>query len=483
MSEELKKNEQTEEQYSLNDDRRVKVLSPGALVVKRFFRNRLAVLGLIMLIVMFVFSFVGGFIMPYGQAEQFYTVTYLDKEYAVADGQEFSTILQAQFLLALGKGQTEYSYKGEDYKLTEEGADFYSISKADGTVLAIAYKDIVNAADGMEDPAFAVKYEALKAYANEQGVRIIGDIPIYVALDSADAWAEPELFQFDEDGMPVAVAGCPPDGFSATGQLWGNPLYDWAYHKETGYAWWIRRVASCYKMYDMIRIDHFRGFDEYYAIPAEDQTAEFGKWRKGPGLELFTVLKEKLGDLNIIVEDLGYITDTVREMVRACGFPNMKVLEFAFDARDSTGPKDYLPYNYDKNCVVYTGTHDNETLRGWLSSIPKADYSQIEKYLGRKVKDKDEMALEVIRLAQASAANLCIIPLQDYLLLDNKARINEPSTLGKNWKWRLQPGQLSSQTGSLMKKMAKTYGRLPEEPAEKERKVSGDADKKGKAGK
>lgn len=330
---------------------------------------------------------------------------------------------------------------------------------------------------------FFSQWEELKAYANEQGVRIIGDIPIYVALDSADAWAEPELFQFDEDGMPVAVAGCPPDGFSATGQLWGNPLYDWAYHKETGYAWWIRRVASCYKMYDMIRIDHFRGFDEYYAIPAEDQTAEFGKWRKGPGLELFTVLKEKLGDLNIIVEDLGYITDTVREMVRACGFPNMKVLEFAFDARDSTGPKDYLPYNYDKNCVVYTGTHDNETLRGWLGSIPKADYSQIEKYLGRKVKDKDEMALEVIRLAQASAANLCIIPLQDYLLLDNKARINEPSTLGKNWKWRLQPGQLSSQAGSLMKKMAKTYGRLPEEPAEKERKVSADADKKGKAGK
>lgn len=308
---------------------------------------------------------------------------------------------------------------------------------------------------------FYSEWEELKAYANKEGIQIIGDIPIYVALDSSDAWAEPELFQFDQDCKPIAVAGCPPDGFSATGQLWGNPLYDWKYHKQTKYKWWIRRVRACYKMYDVIRIDHFRGFDEYYSIPAEDETAEFGHWEKGPGLDLFTALQETLGDLNIIVEDLGYITDSVREMVRACGFPNMKVLEFAFDARDSSGPNDYLPYNYDKNCVVYTGTHDNETLYGWLGTIPKADYGMIEKYIGRKIPDKKEMVVEIIRLAQASAADLCIIPLQDYLCLDNRARINEPSTLGKNWRWRLLPDQLSTQAGLLMKTMTKTYGRLP----------------------
>ena len=223
----------------------------------------------------------------------------------------------------------------------------------------------------------------------------------------------------------------------------------------------MQRVAACYQMYDVIRIDHFRGFDEYYAIPAGDKTAEHGEWKKGPGLGLFEALKKELGDLNIIVEDLGYITDTVREMVRACGFPNMKVLEFAFDARDSSGPSDYLPYNYDKNCVVYTGTHDNETLRGWLESVPSAAYGQVERYLGRKIKDKDEMTREIIRLAQASTANLCIIPIQDYLVLDNKARMNQPSTIGINWKWRLLPDQLNSEAGLWMKHLTKTYGRMP----------------------
>ncbi len=264
---------------------------------------------------------------------------------------------------------------------------------------------------------FFSQWEELKSYANKLGVQMIGDIPIYVALDSADAWAQPKLFQFDKDRRPVTVAGCPPDGFSATGQLWGNPLYDWEYHKKTGYAWWIRRVGACRRMYDVIRIDHFRGFDEYYSIPAKDQTAEFGKWEKGPGIELFHALNKALGELNIIVEDLGYITDSVRELVRAVGFPNMKVLEFAFDARDSSGPRDYLPYNYDKNCVVYTGTHDNETLRGWFDSIPKADYGMIERYLGHKVEDKDEMVAHVIRLAQASSANLCIIMIHPLFCL------------------------------------------------------------------
>ena len=321
---------------------------------------------------------------------------------------------------------------------------------------------------------FFSQWEALRTYANEQGIQIIGDIPIYVALDSADAWAEPKLFQFDRDRRPVAVAGCPPDAFSATGQLWGNPLYDWEYHKKTGYGWWMRRVLACYKMYNVVRIDHFRGFDEYYSIPAGDKTAEFGKWVKGPGMDLFDALKTELGDLNIIVEDLGYITDSVREMVRACVFPNMKVLEFAFDARDSSGPSDYLPFNYDKNCVVYTGTHDNETLRGWLDSIPQSDYRQVEKYLGRTMTDKNELVVEIIRLAHASTARLCIVPLQDYLLLDNKARMNEPSTLGKNWKWRLLPGQLTAKAGMFMKEMSDTYGRTPRPQAEESPELEGE---------
>lgn len=326
---------------------------------------------------------------------------------------------------------------------------------------------------------FFSQWEALKAYANKQGIRIIGDVPIYVALDSADAWAEPKLFQFDEDGMPVAVAGCPPDAFSKTGQLWGNPLYDWAYHKQTGYRWWIRRVSACYHMYDVVRIDHFRGFDEYYAIPAADKTAEFGEWEPGPGMELFDALKAQLGDLNIVVEDLGYITDSVRALVRACGFPNMKVLEFAFDAKDMLGENDYLPFHYDKNCVVYTGTHDNETLRGWLDGMPKEQYRQIERYLGRPVASRDELAVEIIRMAHASTADLCIVPLQDYLLLDNRARMNEPSTLGKNWKWRLLPGQLTARAGLFMRELAKIYGRMPQPKKPKTRAEAAGGEKGG----
>ena len=215
---------------------------------------------------------------------------------------------------------------------------------------------------------FATQWGALKAYANEKGIEIIGDIPIYVAFDSADSWSHPELFQFDENGLPTGVAGCPPDAFSATGQLWGNPLYKWEYHKKTGYAWWMKRIRHCVDLYDVIRIDHFRGFDEYYSIPYGDQTAEFGHWEKGPGMDIFRTVKETLGDVKIIAEDLGFLTDSVIRMVEESGYPGMKVLEFAFDSRE---PSNYLPHNYDKNCVVYTGTHDNETLAGWYRELKK----------------------------------------------------------------------------------------------------------------
>ena len=306
---------------------------------------------------------------------------------------------------------------------------------------------------------FYEQWFKLKEYANDKGIKIIGDIPIYVAYDSADVWSHPELFQIDDKGKTIAVAGCPPDGFSATGQLWGNPLYKWDYHKQTNYDWWIKRIERSVQLYDVVRIDHFRGFDEYYSIPARDEDATNGHWEKGPGIDLFNAIKYCLGNVNIIAEDLGYITDSVRQLVNDSGFPNMKVLEFAFDSRDSSGPREYLPYNYNKNCVVYTGTHDNETLKGWLGSIGPEEVEMVQKYIGRKTDDKDELVDEVIRMAQASTANTCIIPLQDYLHLDNKARMNHPSTLGGNWCWRVKSRQITKKLSATIKELTVLYGR------------------------
>jgi 4-alpha-glucanotransferase len=306
---------------------------------------------------------------------------------------------------------------------------------------------------------FFEQWGKLKDYANAKNIKIIGDLPIYVAFDSSDAWANPKLFQFDGDCKPIAVAGCPPDGFSASGQLWGNPLYEWEYHKKTGYAWWTKRMQACMELYDIVRIDHFRGFDEYYAIPAGDATAEFGSWQPGPGYELFEAMEQELGSLNIIVEDLGFITDSVRELVAKTGWPNMKVLEFAFDSRDAAGAEEYIPYVYDKNCVVYTGTHDNETLRGWLGNITQDERAMLEAYLDEKGADEKRLVHSLVRLAMSSVAERCVIPLQDYLCLGNEARMNEPSTLGKNWQWRVSAGQLSGRLAKEIYDMSVTYGR------------------------
>ena len=305
---------------------------------------------------------------------------------------------------------------------------------------------------------FYRQWNKLKSYANEKGVSIIGDIPIYVAPDSADVWANPELFQMTEGALD-AVAGCPPDGFSATGQLWGNPLYDWDYHKKTKYEWWIGRIAHCSKMYDVIRIDHFRAFDQYYSIPADEETAVNGEWVDGPGYELFKAMKKQLGELNIIAEDLGYMTDSVRKLVADSGFPNMKVLQFAFDARDSSGPSEYLPHNYPRNCVVYTGTHDNETTCGWLGSITAEEHQLVQDYLGLPGADDKQLCMGLIRAAQSSVADYCIIPLQDYLCLDDSARMNTPSTTGGNWMWRVQNGQITEELAEKIAKMTKLYGR------------------------
>ena len=308
---------------------------------------------------------------------------------------------------------------------------------------------------------FMSQWNRLKAYANSRGIRIVGDIPIYVALDSADTWASPELFQLDENNAPQAVAGCPPDGFSATGQLWGNPLYRWDYHRQTGYGWWIKRLSYCYRLYDVVRIDHFRGFDQYFSIPAGAENAVGGHWEQGPGIELCRRVKEALGDKEIIAEDLGFLTPSVRKLLTDTGFPGMKVLEFAFNSKEES---DYLPYNYNSNCVVYTGTHDNDTLVGWYKHMEIEDKEFSMAYLGSEDTPLAKIHWDFIRLALSSVARLAVIPVQDYLGLGSEARVNEPSTLGKNWRWRMLHDELDGHTIRKCRRLAKIYGRLREEP-------------------
>ena len=302
---------------------------------------------------------------------------------------------------------------------------------------------------------FAKQWEELKTYANDKGIKIIGDIPIYVAFDSADTWSHPELFELDEKGFPTVVAGVPPDAFSETGQLWGNPIYRWKYHKATGYEWWMQRLEQMFRLYDVVRIDHFRGFDEYWAVPYGYKDAMGGKWRKGPGYALFKVMKERLGQKEIIAEDLGYLTKSVLRLVKRTGYPGMKVLQFAFEGdADNT----YLPHNYTNNAVVYTGTHDNDTTRGWYTSSDEEQLEFIDKYAD--IRSSKTATWDLIRLAMRSVADTAIIPIQDYLDIGSTGRINIPSTLGGNWCWRLLPGELSDDLAQRMKEFAILYGRI-----------------------
>lgn len=307
---------------------------------------------------------------------------------------------------------------------------------------------------------FYLQWNKLKTYVNSKGIKIIGDIPIYVAFDSADAWANPQLFQFDENNTPIAVAGCPPDGFSATGQLWGNPLYKWDYHKKTDYKWWISRLSHCFNLYDVLRIDHFRGFDEYYSIPYGADNAINGHWEKGPGMDIFKAIKKVLGEKDFIAEDLGYMTDSVRQLVKESGFPGMKVLEFAFDSRDTGCRNDYLPHNYNENCIAYTGTHDNQTITSWFDTISEEEQNLAREYLCDYNTPASELYTSFICLIMRSNAKLCIIPMQDYLGYDDSCRMNEPSTLGKNWKWRLKNEDLSDSLKQTIYRIAELYGRL-----------------------
>ena len=306
---------------------------------------------------------------------------------------------------------------------------------------------------------FFRQWNALKAYANGKGISIIGDLPIYVAGDSADVWANPEQFQLDENRMPTEVSGCPPDGFSADGQLWGNPLFDWEKMKRDGYRWWLDRIAFQLTIYDVLRIDHFRGFDAYYAIPYGDSTARNGRWRPGPGIDFFRVVNGTLGNPNIIAEDLGFLTDSVRQLLRDTGYRGMKVLELAFDSRDPAA-LDYLPHCYPTHCAAYTGTHDSDTILGWLSSAPKEDTEYAKAYL--RLNEQEGYHWGVIRSVWASPADLAMIQAQDLLGLGSEARMNTPSTVGGNWQWRAQSGVFSAGLAQQVHGEMKLYRRLPE---------------------
>jgi len=299
---------------------------------------------------------------------------------------------------------------------------------------------------------FFEQWDALKEYANENGISIIGDIPIYVALDSAEVWVYPDLFELDEDLMPTAVAGCPPDAFSPTGQFWGNPLYNWEKHKEFGYNWWIDRIKSATTLYDIVRIDHFRGFEGYYSIPYGHETAENGKWLKGPGMDLFNAVKNELGDLPIIAEDLGFLTEDVHKLLKDSGFPGMKVLEFAFDPREESN---YLPHTYTQNSVVYVGTHDNNTVNGWIKELDKNTLAFCKKYLDAE----DDLVWKLIKTAMASVSETAIIQMQDYLELGEEARMNIPSISGGNWQWRMNKKALTKKLAEKIADITRTYGR------------------------
>ena len=306
---------------------------------------------------------------------------------------------------------------------------------------------------------FFSQWKRLKDYANEKGIKIIGDIPIYVAQDGVDRWTHAELFQVDEENNLSAVAGCPPDSFSADGQIWGNPLYRWDYHRATGYDWWINRLYHTFRLYDAVRLDHFRGFDEFFSVPVDAKSALEGHWEKGPGMELFETLRWRLGEQELIVEDLGLMTDSVRKLVKDSGFPNMKVLQFAFDPDDIGAANDYLPHNYDRNCVVYTGTHDNETAAGWLARLTAKEMKQIRDYICDHETPDEKLYLRIIAEAMKSSANICIIPAQDYLGLGNDARMNQPSTLSSNWSWRMKEGALTQELKETILTLTTRYGR------------------------
>ena len=302
---------------------------------------------------------------------------------------------------------------------------------------------------------FFKQWGALRRYARSKNIKILGDMPIYVSADSSDVWARPELFELDREGRPIYVAGCPPDGFSPKGQLWGNPVYRWQEHKKESFRWWIGRIEQAFRMYDIVRIDHFRGFDAYYSIPFGAEDATDGFWRAAMGEELFSAVRERLGDREIIAEDLGFMTDGVRRLLELCGYSGMKILQFGFD-----GDEEHMPYNYPENSVVYTGTHDNPTLCGWLSYIGERERDVMSRYLRDLSTEDGVIAKHLICIAMQSPSRLCVIPMQDYLLLGNEGRMNIPSSSDGNWSWRMKPENMSEILFEEIREFTRTGGRL-----------------------
>lgn len=303
---------------------------------------------------------------------------------------------------------------------------------------------------------FFTQWNNLKEYANSKGIKIIGDIPFYTAYDSADTWANSELFYFDRKYKPLKVAGCPPDSFSRTGQLWGNPIYNWRLIEKKNFDWWIKRIEANSKLYDVIRMDHFRGFESYWEVPFGEETAVNGKWVKGPGMKLFHAVDKSLGKLDIIAEDLGFLTPEVKELLRESSFHGMKVLQFAFNPRERN---DYLPHKYNRNCVAYTGTHDNDTIKGWLKTSKNRDVSYAMKYLG--LNHKEGYSWGVIRGVWSSVADIAMAQMQDFVGLGSNARMNTPSTFGgDNWKWRITKDKISDELSEKIYEITDLYGRL-----------------------
>jgi 4-alpha-glucanotransferase len=301
---------------------------------------------------------------------------------------------------------------------------------------------------------FYQQWGKLKEYAKLFGVGLIGDIPFYVSADSSDVWANRKLFWFDDDHKPSCFAGCPPDSFSEAGQFWGNPVYDWEYMKEDGYGWWVSRIEYMSRMFDMIRVDHFRGFEAFYSISRKTGNPADGQWNKGPGGAFFDVVRQKLGDVSMIAEDLGFLTPEVRDMREASGYPGMKVLQFAFDSREGS---DYLPHNYERDDVVYTGTHDNTTLAGWFEEAPEQDVRRAVEYAA--LTEEEGYCWGMLRLMYGSVAWLAIAQLQDFLELPGSARMNTPSTMGINWKWRVGADYDKPGLSERIIRMVKGYGR------------------------
>lgn len=301
---------------------------------------------------------------------------------------------------------------------------------------------------------FFSQWKRLKDYSNSKGVKIIGDLPIYVAYDSADVMGNPKLFELDFKGRPINVAGVPPDAFSPSGQLWGNPVFDWDYMQSDGFGWWIKRIRHSLKLFDVLRIDHFRGFSSFYSVPFGSKDAVNGKWRAAPGEELFEAVEKAIGKPAVIAEDLGFIDDGVRELIKKTGFPGMKILQFAFDSRDGG---DYLPHNYTKNCVAYIGTHDNDTLAGWLASAPEKDVAYAAEYL--RLNEAEGYVDGFVKSALASVADTVILTMQDLLSLGTQARMNTPSTVSENWQWRALKSDFSADLAEKLNRLTKLYGR------------------------